>query len=1301
MDRQKAKILFDLLRSPSSDRIIKGLREIKKRLLTNNENIGIFSNFGLAKQCLKLVQRPNEEILNGTFSILSIVCTDQSIRVEIYGNNGVLHLYNVLKGTKSETLQYRIVRTIANQSQHKISCDNFFKLGCVELIITLLQNCKEDETKCASIRALRLLAYSGEHCRKIVNERGIFHICNSTTGSSNNLVMQEVFKALAHFSRIPHPTCLKQIMEGTDNMTILKMIDNGDVALQEQVLRTILNIVRACSDLKKHSNFQLTSKLMDNLAMAQAPSMIVTELMNRKVLDISEEKLIHALCEFCEGFGPSSNFNYPPLFVGRTWIQVLDCGGATLFVSLLTKQHSDASIRTALLRALTGIEYVFGHKEKILKHFLAANIMPMLAEQFDEVMTEYRNVKRKSQEGYCVHTAPADLLPDDTASSSKGEDEKVCDEEQTILVPDNENKFMDTEEEKPKIDDIKAFDHEANSNWEGSSSEKNLPQSKTTSVTSLDECSFSAVTLGGKLLTNIEAGISGKPMSPGVSLPCLQNSGSVSCSPHSHQSGLESDQNSPTWSPVQSRCDSPPSSPPGNNFVSISGQCPWESPPSSHQSSPCSSPSYFPPWLSPPRSTSPIRAPSDWEYDEDDVDESCENGRFSPVIPKAKDLEETEDEIDDVDEGETTNTEDVNTEDETISGEEESVEGQEGAIESHIKKMLVISSTSQKRSRDSCSPCCSNYTAADSLEKKLKTNIEIKEAILSDDSPMISTHCAIDKVKSEQETDKSEQETDKSSPSKEDKEAPLDEIQLGLLKTPFIQMNDIKFRVRKRPRRKLSMDPDSNTSQDVPIQSPKVQLNRSVSICSESAYSDLTSDEYKWLQLLELLVRVIGQIAAIKEAINAVCREFVPRIMTYLSAAQVIHKSATQMLRTIAKNSLSIPHLLDSLFIPYVAVELGEAVNPENPSECNQCRILLEGSVGFLNEMENFFNHIHNFGRTEVCNRLNPSNNHGVREGCVMALPHVTRCPKLLYDFMVSYPAMDLLMQVLHSDRPPSEASYMYATAAISRLAVTLQLGKQIQPAKCPACSERRTHSQDDIARHIHVQQEQSKAQEEVFAKAALRLSESDDSKQCKFISDEVKDVTFSLEGGETLSANREFLSEKNDVLNGMLMGSFAEGSSACIKLPEIKKAALEMLIHYLYGCQCDFMENADFQSYLQLVSLSQMYMVKNLDTFAVMKMISTISEGSDIIMLYESGLGRIDENIVMQAISTTLIRPMKTWKRAQWFKELFQSKHSADIDHNIRVVLHYPLDINRLVCNCNQSLSLYAVNESVYSKLS
>lgn len=202
-------------------------------------------------------------------------------------------------------------------------------------------------------------------------------------------------------------------------------------------------------------------------------------------------------------------------------------------------------------------------------------------------------------------------------------------------------------------------------------------------------------------------------------------------------------------------------------------------------------------------------------------------------------------------------------------------------------------------------------------------------------------------------------------------------------------------------------------------------------------------------------------------------------------------------------------------------------------------------------------------------------------------------------------------------------------------------------------------------------------------------------------VKDEEQDVTFRLKDGSTVSANRESLAEKNEVLRGMLLGSFSEGSSPSVELPWCSKKSVEMLIHFLHGCRhCSLMECGRMEAYVELVLMSQMYLVEGLQGYAEARMIASISEWEDVIHIYESGVGRINENLILQAICLVLVKPMKTWKRARWIKGLFQSPHAEDIDHNIRMILHHPLDMNRLVCNCNQSLSLYMVSESEYRKL-
>ncbi|XP_069974894.1 uncharacterized protein [Penaeus vannamei] len=1349
MDKQKAKIILDLSRSSSNEKVVRGLRELKKRLVTNTDNLNIFRSLGLLPHALKLVQRPNEDILNGSLSILSICCTNEYARREVFELGGVTHLLNVLKCAKSESLQLRACRTVANQAQHRPSCDVLFKLKASDMIIDMLKNCKEDETKISAIRALRMLANTGEHSQKIVTSKGILYFCKAgfdTAESPSNVdLLRSTVKTLAHFSRISHPACVSQIMEGTDNMmTVSRVLEanTSDQEIYEAVIKAIVNIVQSCfapSHLRREA---LDARVLDRLCTAQFPTKIVLELQNRRVPGLDDEKLILTLCKFCQGSNECHNLapnslSQPPTFMGRAWLQLIDCGGVAMLVELLVRHRHHTKLRPAILKAILGVEHNYSFREPVLKHLLAAQILPQLAEQFDEVMAEYRNVRRKAQPNSCVHTFQTDNISQaneleinsevkDPAEGSNGEEKQTVfsKNDSKLKRKDFTEKTTGSESDNNQINESKSKDLSVKSENDFDSAIARGEVGGSPPKGNICKASFSAVKGNGKVVQDYAtSGISdghgaSHPQSPGLhSFP--QSPGSVSCSPHSHYSS--SGHVSPTWSPAQESAESPiPQQPPISFQQTVSSNPGFpvvmDSPcPSSH-GSPYASPVPSPP----PPSMSPIRVPSDWEYeDEEDVEPLDDTGRFSPVMPhlKAKEIEdEEESEIDEDSqtsrECESSEKEDVRTLDvEASNGEREKVASkmENEEVIGDMDKKLVISSG--KRFREASSP--NDSTSPDC--KKLKLTILPR--------------------KSEYQTnlDKSVSEDDESAVVAENKDSFASPAEPGKeqnseSKSPFIKLNQIKFRVRKKgvARQHINLGgvggvigggggessviPNSSPLQEVTGSELRssIRERRPSSVSSFSAYSELTQDEANALELLELLVRIIGQVAHVKEAIHKVCMEFVPRIMTYLSSVQVVHKSAMRMLVTIAKNSLCIQPLLDTLFIPYVGVELGEAGDPESPSGCQQCRIISEGAAAFLDQMVNFFNHVHKYGHSEAISRLHPAKDIRVREGCVMALPHVTRCPKLLHDFMVCYPAMELLMEVLRSEKPPNDANYMYATAAISRLARTLQLDRQVSPVKCLVCFQRGNHTPEEVAQHFKLQQKNTATpyeppQKEEQGGITPRGSESshtDPQDKCKWAKESVRDVTFKLEDGSTVSASREILAEKNEVLRNMLMGSFVEGTTSCITLSDRSRASYEILIHFLYGCRCDVLDSGDIKTYIELVFLSQMYMLNSLQTFAMAKMISSIKVGRDIIGIYESGVGFIDENLILQALCTVLVKPMKTWKRARWLKELFQSEHACDIDHNIRMILHHPLDLNRLICNCDQSKSLYRISESEYTKL-
>lgn len=76
-------------------------------------------------------------------------------------------------------------------------------------------------------------------------------------------------------------------MDGTDNMMLVsKMWDCGDAEMHECVVHTVVSVVSSCFEHSLHRRDSLDARVMDRLCTANAPTIIVSELKNRRVTSI-------------------------------------------------------------------------------------------------------------------------------------------------------------------------------------------------------------------------------------------------------------------------------------------------------------------------------------------------------------------------------------------------------------------------------------------------------------------------------------------------------------------------------------------------------------------------------------------------------------------------------------------------------------------------------------------------------------------------------------------------------------------------------------------------------------------------------------------------------------------------------------------------------------------------------------------------------------------------------------------------------------------------------------------------------
>lgn len=97
--------------------------------------------------------------------------------------------------------------------------------------------------------------------------------------------------------------------------------------------------------------------------------------------DTDEEKLVLALCKFCEGSNECNNltagsFSEPPTFLGRAWMQLIECGGVALLVSLLLTHRHNTKLRPAILRAILGVEHNYSYRDTVSKHSFGTDLKP-------------------------------------------------------------------------------------------------------------------------------------------------------------------------------------------------------------------------------------------------------------------------------------------------------------------------------------------------------------------------------------------------------------------------------------------------------------------------------------------------------------------------------------------------------------------------------------------------------------------------------------------------------------------------------------------------------------------------------------------------------------------------------------------------------------------------------------------------------------------------------------------------------------------------------------------------------------
>ena len=213
--------------------------------------------------------------------------------------------------------------------------------------------------------------------------------------------------------------------------------------------------------------------------------------------------------------------------------------------------------------------------------------------------------------------------------------------------------------------------------------------------------------------------------------------------------------------------------------------------------------------------------------------------------------------------------------------------------------------------------------------------------------------------------------------------------------------------------------------------------------------------------------------------------------------------------------------------------------------------------------------------------------------------------------------------------------------------------------------------------------------------------------KDLKLIVDATEEMEVEEEEGATdrpmIMAHRSILCEASGVWAAMFGGQgWLEDTTSEVTVGGgVGINCVQAIVHYLYGCRrCSYLSNLPLIAYINLLHACHMYGLAKLQHFAAEQIVQNCVTGDDVLAVYVSGVGRINEDIITAVLIKLISVEVPTWRRSEWLQSLSCSVHGPDLLHNLYTIVFRALESGASNCNCDISQSLYMASESVYDKL-
>ncbi|KAK3919634.1 Armadillo repeat-containing protein 5, partial [Frankliniella fusca] len=234
--------IFKQLESPSSSTVLRGLVELRNKLLKSPTGFQLFRENNGLKYLLRFVRKPNEKILDLTLSILANLCLEEFFRSQVAEDSGlVIHILSLVSHMQKDSIIGRACRLIGNLATSQSISAKLHQKGAVSKLIACLKSTDTSAgTKHMAVRALRLLWEAEINQDKMLQDEVVQTVSSLLSTPVDELLLA-VLKALAIFTHRCNERCALQVQgEGKGFEELVACVKN--CSKYELPVSVILNL---------------------------------------------------------------------------------------------------------------------------------------------------------------------------------------------------------------------------------------------------------------------------------------------------------------------------------------------------------------------------------------------------------------------------------------------------------------------------------------------------------------------------------------------------------------------------------------------------------------------------------------------------------------------------------------------------------------------------------------------------------------------------------------------------------------------------------------------------------------------------------------------------------------------------------------------------------------------------------------------------------------------------------------------------------------------------------------------------